>query len=478
MAGNSKRKGKRREKMKIFSASTKDLQFGDRLVPAFYYYTKVIKQQNMQEDRKSIVLGKYSTISDGEHSHISRNKNGGVRYLYGRNIKEGVIDFDEISDDPYINPDDYEVFSRCHIKQKDVLIAIYGTVGKSAVYRKEYVGEAGIPRHISNISLKENAPITPEYLTAYFRSKAGKWQMFSLMTGNIQQLLSLKNLREFEIPVLKQEIMALITENEKVAIECEIQAHKYIKQAQELLYEGLKFDIKEIEHEFCFGVPFSELKENNLWSTNYYDRLFVKTAESLKKYNGAIALEEIVEIKSGDEVGSENYHEFIQRKADDKPFIRTSDIVNWEADLYPDYYVAEDDFADLEQDVRVNDVLFTKDGKIGCVGMITEADHVILASGIERLRVRESAQKKGITPEYLFTALSLKEIGRYAAIRRMVVASTIPHLREERLKEIEIPLIDGELMKKITKLVKQAFTLKAQRKTLLKKNEQIFESYF
>ena len=75
------------------------------------------------------------------------------------------------------------------------MIAIYGTVGKSAVYRKEYVGKAGIPRHISNISLNKDAPIKPEYLTAYFRSKAGKWQMFSLMTGNIQQLLSHVNLR-------------------------------------------------------------------------------------------------------------------------------------------------------------------------------------------------------------------------------------------------------------------------------------------
>ena len=188
--------------MRTFSVSTKDLRFGDRLIPSFYYYTKIVKQENKEKGVHYITLGKYSTISDGEHSHISRNRIEGVRYLYGRNIKEGIIDFDIISDDSYIAQSDYDAFPRCHIKQRDVLIAIYGTVGKSAVYRSEYVGRAGIPRHIANISLNKECPFTPEYLTAYFRSKAGKRQMFSLITGNIQQLLSLKNLWEFEVPVL------------------------------------------------------------------------------------------------------------------------------------------------------------------------------------------------------------------------------------------------------------------------------------
>lgn len=115
-----------------------------------------------------IKLGKYSTISDGEHSAIPRNNVSGIRYLYGRNVKEGIVDFDPISDDSYIYEYDYDSFNRCHIHKNDVLIAIYGTVGKSAVYRDEYIGKAGIHRHIANITLKKDAPITPEYLTAFF----------------------------------------------------------------------------------------------------------------------------------------------------------------------------------------------------------------------------------------------------------------------------------------------------------------------
>lgn len=89
---------------------------------------------------------------------IPRNNTSGVRYLYGRNVKEGVIVFVPISDDSYIYQYDYDRFKRCHIKGNDVLIAIYGTVGKSAVYKSSYVGVAGIPRHIANITLKCRCP--------------------------------------------------------------------------------------------------------------------------------------------------------------------------------------------------------------------------------------------------------------------------------------------------------------------------------
>lgn len=75
--------------MQVFSVSSGSLKFSDRLVPSFYYYTQVVKRQNIDKGIGYIKLGQYSTISDGEHSAIPRNSADGIRYLYGRNIKEG-----------------------------------------------------------------------------------------------------------------------------------------------------------------------------------------------------------------------------------------------------------------------------------------------------------------------------------------------------------------------------------------------------
>lgn len=168
----------------------------------------------------------------------------------------------------------------------------------------------------------------------------------------------------------------------------------------------------------------------------------------------------------------------MDRDLSDLPFIRTSDIVNHEADLYPDYYVAPCDAAGIKQSVQAGDVIFTKDGKVGCAGMITASDDVILSSGIEILRLKKSAIKEGLTQEYLFTALSIPEIGLYGAVRRTVVASTIPHLCEERLRDIEIPKMEQNHIDTITRLVKEAYDLKAKRKDLLKKSYKILENYF
>ena len=96
----------------------------------------------------------------------------------------------------------------------------------------------------------------------------------------------------------------------------------------------------------------------------------------------------------------------------------------------------------------------------------------------KRIRLNEKAKQLGITPEYLFLCLSIKEIGIYSSKRRTVVASTIPHLREERLKEIEIPILDKETITEITNLVKEAFKLKDEKKRLIADVRETMDGYF
>lgn len=464
--------------MRVFSVKSSSIAEHSTFVPQFYYYNEVVKQEYMSHGGQYIRLGDHSTVSDGEHSAIPRNSQSGIRYLYGRNIREGVIDFDPISDDSYISKSDYQAFTRCHIAEDDVLIAIYGTVGKSAIYKSSYVGTAGIPRHISNIRLKSSAPISPEYLTAFFRSKYGKAQIKSFMTGNIQQLFSLGSIRNYSVPILPADIMDSITEKEKKAIECEEIAQGNIKEAIDIFYSGLSFNPKEMERDKHFSVSSAELFDNNIWSVSLYNNTFQDIEEAMINGNGVYRLGDIVDACHGDEVGSDAYIEYEDRASSDVAFIRTSDIVNYEADLYPDYYVSPDDRSQVKQHVRPDDIIFTKDGKIGSVGMVVEADSVIFSSGIELLRVKESAIIDGITPQYVFIALAVPEVGYFGAKRRAVVASTIPHLREKRLLEIAIPKMDSAIIQRITSLISKAFEQKNMRKKLLKENEHVIDDYF
>jgi len=463
--------------IKSFSIETKSLKRGDSLVPEFYYYANVIEEENKKKNLQYVLLGTYS-ISDGEHSAIPRNSSGGIRYLYGRNIREGSIDFDPISDVPYIDIEDYINTPRTHISENDVLLPIVGTIGKSAVYKEEYVGVAGIPRHIAHITIPKNSLITPEYLTVFFRSKYGKIQLYSLTTGNIQPLLSLTNLKQVKVPIINNEIMENITKNESLSNQLIIESQNKLKMAKDILYNTLGFDIKNLTGDFSITVSSSTLLKNDIWTPNHYNTLYNKIHQELITRFKHVKLNEICTTEHGVEVGSDNYNEYLEKDAEDIPFIRTSDIINNEVDLYPDFYVPCEIAKEITKVPQNNDIIFTKDGKVGAVAMITENDNCILSSGIEMLRLNSIGKDYGITPEYLFLVLSIKEIGYYEAIKRTVVASTIPHLRPERLREIEIPIIENNKIFEITKLVRDAFDLKNKRKPILKESDKLFETYF
>ena len=138
-------------------------------------------------------------------------------------------------------------------------------------------------------------------------------------------------------------------------------------------------------------------------------------------------------------------------------------MVNFQVNQIPDKFVDEKIYNELKQDLRANDILYTKDGKIGITAMVMENDKIIISSGIERIRLNSDKMKKEnihITPEYLFVVLSNKWTGYFQALRNTVIAATIPHLRENRLEEFEIPILEDEMVDKITKIVKKSFELK------------------
>lgn len=417
-------------------------------------------------------------ISDGEHSAIPRQKHPGVRYLYGRNIKDGIVNFDPNTDSSFITEEDYNYFKRIHLKENDILLTIVGTIGKAALYKKNYIGKAGIPRHIAKIRLKPECPISPEYIVAFFLSKLGKWQLNNLTTGNIQPLLSIGNIEKIDIPIIDKETHNEITRKEQIFIENEAQALTLINRAQQLFYSRINVDFRSIRKEKVFSVNKNDFVGADLWNPLYLYPLYVNTLREVQKKWKTVSLGEIIDIIKGDEVGSGTYVEYIDKHKTDVPFVRTSDVVNYELDLFPDFYSPKEVYDDLSQGFQPGDVLFTKDGKIGMVGMIAEQDRAIISSGFAGLRLNNNAKDYGITPEYLFLTLSIKEIGIYASKRRTIIASTIPHLREERLKEIEIPILEENTINEITTLVRQAFRLKAEKKQLIKEVRETMDSYF
>jgi type I restriction enzyme M protein len=197
-----------------------------------------------------------------------------------------------------------------------------------------------------------------------------------------------------------------------------------------------------------FSLRYSNIKDYIL-IPDYYNPDIVRELESLEK-SGEYELvsiqslidQKIISIRRGNEIGSRFYG------MGDVPFIRTTDIVNWEIKIDPAKCVPVEIYNQYrkKQDVRENDILFVNDGGflIGRSAMITELDtKIIIQSHIRRIRVTDVTR---LDPYLLFYLLNTRIVKKQIEAK-IFIQTTIPTLGD-RLSEIVLPIPRSEEKKR------------------------------
>lgn len=424
------------------------------------FFETLAKKQSFKVETLETVK---KQIISGSYIDTYTTKEQGIPYLRVGDIKP--FSFDENEDDfAYVSP---KVAEKIKIQENDILIArTQATIDKlgTASIADEHNAGWATSQHTTRISVNENK-ISPFYLLAYLNSKFFKAQTALASHGSTRVEFTHSQLNQVRVFIPEKDLYEDIVQKVKTVVDYNRQANKLIKQAKEILKNAVALNAVRQKQAY-FESDLASLTEFDIWNATCHLPFFADNEKELKQKFSTVKLGEVADIKKGDEVGSSNYEIYLDKKETDFAFIRTSDIINNEIDLFPDYFISESIYNTVNQELKEEDVLFTKDGKIGQTAMVTEADRAIIASGVARIRL-----KKGIdynfTPQYLFTVLSVKETGFNPAIRRTVIGTTIPHLREERLKQIAIPILGNEIVTEITKHIKTAFDLKAKRKKLI-----------
>jgi type I restriction enzyme M protein len=136
------------------------------------------------------------------------------------------------------------------------------------------------------------------------------------------------------------------------------------------------------------------------------------------------------------------------------PFVRTSDIVNWEIKIDPVKGIPEEIYQMYKekQDIKAGDILFVKDGTflIGRTAFVTSLDEkIVIQSHI--LKIRVNKETKYINPYYLIYLLNLPIVKKQIRTKTFIqgTISTIGN----RIMEIVLP-IKKEEVEKITTLIK------------------------
>ena len=459
--------------LKITTAQIPDVVESDRFEPRFHHIFSQIKKYTKElncvvKNFGEIIL----EITDGEHAGQTFVEEG-VRFIKNTAVKDFQID---LSHGFYITKEKHIEQTRSSLKHLDILFTTIGQLGSSTVIPKDF-GEANINQNLVRIDIDKNI-ISPYYLVVYLNSKIVKQQIESLFTGNIQRILTYPKIKSIKIIIPKMEVHDKIAKKCKSAETMRGKALSLIEQAKDIFYRELNVDFSSLKREKCFSMNINEIIQSGVFTPENYQPLYSDSIEKIQEKCRTVSLGEIATVKKGDEVGSSNYRKYLDKKRNDVPFIRTSDIQNYEVDQYPDFYVSEEYYDELNQGIISGDVLFTNDGKIGRVAIITPHDRIILQSHINRLRLKQEAKiEHGLSPEYLFLVLTLKEISMYQAKRYTIVQSTIPTISKNIL-EFKIPILDKPIMQKITKIVKKATKLMDNsKKTIAEIREYIDSQY-
>ena len=223
------------------------------------------------------------------------------------------------------------------------------------------------------------------------------------------------------------------------------------------------FKRKDEENHLGFHIPYSELNES-IFIPEYYNPEVRRELEELKhsgKYFlvsiGELLKKNILQIKRGNEIGSRFYG------TGNVPFVRTSDIVNWEIKFDPIKAVAEEVYDEYKcsQDIRERDILFVSDGTflIGRTAIVTRLDKkIIIQSHLKKIRV---LKKNFIDPYYLFYLLNSKIVRKQIDSKTFVQAtiSTIGN----RLGEVVLPINnDKDEIRKITSEIEDIISKKVE----------------
>lgn len=435
----------------------------DRFDSSFYqeFYIKplrIVKERGVEIRR----LGDLATRIDRDPNFYNvQYVSDGIPVVRGVDIHIPFIDF---TFSEKITSETHKKYQRTEVYPGDIIMTVRGVVGRTGQI-PAIVKIANISPNVILIRLKDKELVG--YVNLILSSKFGRSQIKRVTVKSIQETITVPFIERLPIPFsqkLAQEVDNILKKAEKDHIKAILK----LEEAKKLFEDALNINHKEVKEEKIYFVDSADLTD--ILTPKFYYPKFLNTLKNMKKKFKTVKLGEISNIKRGNEVGSKNYHKYIDRKESDIPFIRTSDLVNYEIDNYPDYYIDEKIYNESRQDLRPDDLLVSNDGKIGLLAILTPEDKCIIQSHIRRVRVR-----RDLNPYYVLTFLAT-DFGQYQFQQYSFTQATIPTI-SDRLAEIEIPILNNQAQEKISQLVKEAFLLKTEKKKLfreaLKKVEEI-----
>jgi type I restriction enzyme M protein len=196
-------------------------------------------------------------------------------------------------------------------------------------------------------------------------------------------------------------------------------------------------DLSE-QNRLGFTVERGQL-DGNVLAPKYHDPESRRLSGRLAKTHELVPVEQLLNsgqlsITTGHEIGKLAY------STGEIPFVRTSDLSNWEIKVDPKHCVSESIYREYaaRQDVRKGDILMVRDGTylIGTAAYVTEHDEqIVFQSHLYKLRL----EKDDRLDAYLLLAILSSRPVR-AQVKALAFTQDIINSLGDRIRELVLPI--------------------------------------
>ena len=163
-----------------------------KMFPQYGKKVPEIRFDGFTNDWEQRKLGEITDVRDGTHDSPKYVQEGHP-FITSKNVSNGFINYDDVQ---YVTDADYQKINRrSKVEVHDILMGMIGTIGNLALIQKE-------PDFaIKNVALiKYTGDVDYEYLYQALQADCVTNQLFTGMDGGTQKFVSLKKIRELDIP--------------------------------------------------------------------------------------------------------------------------------------------------------------------------------------------------------------------------------------------------------------------------------------
>jgi type I restriction enzyme S subunit len=330
------------------------------------------------------------------------------------------------------------------------LISCSGTIGRTVYAREEMDGVWSSQDTLKVVP--DGSKIPSGYLYAFLSSKFGVPLVIGGTYGAIIQHIEPQHISGMPIPRfddrVEQQVDALIQE----AASLRQRASNSLAAAQRMLRDVLgPAPPVKVEQRLSQAISSRDLLATSRFDAFYHNPTARVVEEWMSTYEGgATFLEEVASVFDVPPFK----HIYVDARHG-VPFYTSGDI--FLLDRKPDKYLSRTRTKDLHKYIlRQGWVLLARSGQLGGIIATPQFADSVLDGAAASDHVIRIVPKKDAFAGFLFTYLSLPEVG-YQLMLRTACGTSIPALWPVYLNRLRVPTIDVQLRKQLDELTTQGF---------------------